>query len=163
MLATNDAESTIGSRPSTPFLLVGFFAFGVSFSLLNSHWQSLIQTKVGFALQGRVISANQLLVWAMMPIGYFLTGIMIDHVLSPLVDAGGVFEGWLGSGGGRGIGLMFVIIGSLEIIWGLIGWQAKRLRQMGDTLPDAIPSAVIVSDRSQLQQLADEQLQHATN
>ncbi|HFC11396.1 MAG TPA: hypothetical protein ENJ56_01030 [Anaerolineae bacterium] len=99
----------------------------------------------------------------MVPIGYFLTGIMIDHVLSPLVDAGGVFEGWLGSSGGRGIGLMFVIIGSLEIIWGLIGWQTKRLRQMEDTLPDAIPSAVIVSDRSQLQQLADEQLQHATN
>ena len=58
----------MGLRPNA--LLTGIGTFGIWFalSLVNAHWLSLMQTKVGLELQGRVISTNQMLAWSMMPL-----------------------------------------------------------------------------------------------
>ncbi|MCP5099755.1 MAG: MFS transporter [Chloroflexi bacterium] len=152
----------IGGQSHLFTLTVGLFTLGIFFALIDSHWQAIIQTKVGFALQGRVISINQMLVWAMMPIGFYLSGFLADNLFEPLVQAesalGTLLGSWLGTGVGQGIGLMLITVGILELLWGFIGWAYKPLRFMEDALPDAIPDASISSDRDKLQEKADQQL-----
>lgn len=151
-----------GFRSNVFFLTIGLFTLGVFFALIDSHWQAIIQTKVGFALQGRVVSINQMLVWAMMPIGFFLSGVLADNLFEPLIQSGTPVAVWLGdvigAGPGRGIALMLITIGILQIIWGGLGWATKRLRYLEDTLPDAIPTPIVTSDRDKLQKLADQEL-----
>ncbi|MEM7114297.1 MAG: amino acid adenylation domain-containing protein [Chloroflexota bacterium] len=151
-----------GWRPHALFLTIGLFTLGVFFALIDSHWQAIIQTKVGFRLQGRVVSINQMLVWMMMPIGFFLAGVFTDSVFEPFMQSASPLAtqlgNLLGTGAGRGIGLMLIVIGLLQIMWGILGWFSRPLRFMENHLPDAIPDAVVASERNQLQQLADAQL-----
>ena len=152
----------IGWRPHLLFLTIGLFTLGLFFALIDTHWQAIIQSKVTFALQGRVISINQMLVWAMMPLGFLLAGVLTDNVFEPLMQVDGALAPWLGgtigTGAGAGIGLMLIVVGLLEIGWGLLGWAYKPLRYMEDALPDAVPGAVVISDRNQLQKMEDDQL-----
>ena len=50
-----------GIRPNFIITAIGIFGFWFSVTMINSHWQSLIQTKVGLELQGRVLATNQMI------------------------------------------------------------------------------------------------------
>lgn len=153
----------MGLRPQA--LLAGAGLFGVWFalSLINAHWQSLMQTKVGLELQGRVISTNQMLAWSMMPVGFFLAGYLADVFFEPFMSQGSGFAAWLvqimGAGAGRGAAVLVVIVGGLLMFWGAAGYLYRPLRYMEDILPDAVPDAVMSRDKDLLQAWADTQLQ----
>jgi len=44
----------IGIRPSVVLATIGLFGFGLSIAFIDTHWQILIQSKVGLELQARV-------------------------------------------------------------------------------------------------------------
>ncbi|MCB8977444.1 MAG: amino acid adenylation domain-containing protein [Ardenticatenaceae bacterium] len=152
----------IGLRPTAIFPIVGMLGIGIATAFINAHWQALIQTKVGLELQGRVIATNDMLSWSLMPLGFVLAGALADRVFepfmggsSPLATAVGSV---IGSGAGRGMGLMIIVIGLLLLFAALLGFRYRPLRYMEDILPDAIPDAVVVKDKDELQALADQQL-----
>lgn len=93
---------------------------------------------------------------------FLLSGVLTDNLFEPLMQLDGLLGialgGWIGIGPGHGIGLMLIIVGVLEIGWGIVGWAYKPLHFLEDKLPDAIPDAVVISDRDQLQTMADQQL-----
>jgi hypothetical protein len=131
-------------------------------ALVNAHWQALIQTKVGLELQGRVLSTNQMLAGSMMPLGFVLAGWWADKMCEPLMAAGGGLAGsvggLIGAGPGRGMGLMMILTGVMATAWAVLGYRYRPLRYMEDDLPDAIPDAVIVADKDELQRQADHRL-----
>jgi MFS family permease len=152
----------MGARPAPIYPIIGLFVFGLSGALIDAHWLALMQTKVGLELQGRVISTNQMLAGSMMPLGFILAGPLADKVFEPLMKKGGILAGrigWLiGVGPGRGMGLMIMLVGAFLTLWGILGYRYRPLRFMEDELPDAIPDAVIITDKDELQRQADQQL-----
>jgi MFS family permease len=152
----------LGLGQSPMYQIAGAFGLGFFLSLTNAHWQSLMQTKVGLELQGRVIATNRMLALSMMPLGYWLAGPLAGRVFEPLMTSENALSrsiGWLiGTGPGRGIGLIVALVGAILFILGGIGFKYRPLRFMEDELPDAISDTLIVRDKDELQKQADRQL-----
>ena len=149
-------------QPSAVYAAVGFFGLGLTGALIDAHWRTLIQTKVGLELQGRVLSTNRMMALSTMPLGALAAGPLVDHVFEPLMSNEGLISSavgsFIGAGPGRGIALLMIVVGFLRIVLALIGYSYKPLRNMEDNLPDAIPDAIIVADKDELQAQADKQL-----
>jgi len=82
---------------------------------------------------------------SIMPVSYLLAGPLADRVFGPLMDVGGAWEKsflgtLLGTGAGRGIGLMFVISALIGIIITILVYANPRIRNVEDELPDALPA-----------------------
>ena len=148
-----------GISPSFLFPAVGIFGFYCCLTLSNAHWQSLIQAKVGLELQGRVLATNQMMATSSVPIGYWLAGKLSDQVFEKGMMKGGAladtFGHILGTGAGRGIGLLLVLSGIIIVLWSTFGYRLKPLRYIEDEMKDAIPDAVIKS-RDELQAELDQ-------
>lgn len=149
----------VGFRPQVNLVAIG--AFGTLFSIvvINTHWLTMMQTKVNVELQGRVISMNQMMAWMSIPIGLLLAGPLSDFLFEPIIrgEVSGLnfISNIFGDGPGRGMGVLISIAGLIIFILGLIGFRLKRLRYIEDELPDAIPDAIILKDKDLLQAKSD--------
>ncbi|MFI8082966.1 amino acid adenylation domain-containing protein [Kitasatospora sp. NPDC086009] len=152
------AAVVTGCRPQAAITACGLFGLWAALMILNSHWVALIQTKVGMELQGRVLATNQMLAMSMMPLGFLTAGPLSDHVFEPLMRPGGALADSvglvLGTGPGRGAGLLLVVVGAVLAVWGLLGLAYRPLRLIEDLLPDALPDAEI-GDKDAIQAEAD--------
>jgi len=131
-----DWNKTVGSLAT-----IGLFGFGLSIAFIDTHWQILIQSKVGLELQARVFSINEMLAFIMRPLAFFLAGPLSDKVFEPFMAGEGnlatKISMIIGSGEGRGMGLILVLSGIILTIWGIMGFNYRPLRFMEDVLPDA--------------------------
>jgi len=70
--------------------------------------------------------------WLALPIGYLLTGFLVDQIFEPLLLPGGLLAGTvgqiMGTGAGRGIGLLFVVVGTLTILVTIVYAQSSQIR-----------------------------------
>jgi len=83
---------------------------------------------------------------SIMPLSYLLAGPLADNVFGPLMDVGGAWANTflgtlLGTGAGRGIGLMFVLSAMTGILITILVYANPRIRNIEDELPDALPVA----------------------
>ena len=85
-----------------------------------------------------------MIAWASVPVSYLLAGPLADHVFNPLlvegVQLGGSVGQIIGVGEGRGIGLLYIILGFLILLTVVIAYRYPRLRQVEIELPDFIDS-----------------------
>ncbi|WP_433119630.1 amino acid adenylation domain-containing protein [Micromonospora sp. CA-246542] len=155
------AMAVVGVGVHPVFAVAGMFALTFAESLIDGHWIALIQTKVGFDLQGRVLSIFITVMMLTMPVGYLVVGPLAEHHVQPLLEPGGALAGTvgavIGTGPGRGLALLVVLSGLLQLGWAIRGWCNPTLRLIEDDLPDAVPPAQI-GDRDDLQRHADAQL-----
>jgi amino acid adenylation domain-containing protein len=147
-----------GLQPSIILTAIALFSVGIAISFMNTHWAIIIQTKVGLELQGRVFSVNQMLALIMAPLAV-IAGTMADNIFEPFMKSTGSIQAAIGSvigtGAGRGMALMFIMVGLLELLWGCVGLAYRPLRNIETILPDAVPDAVIVKNKDQLQAMID--------
>jgi len=145
--------------PNPVFPIVGGFLYGLSLVLINTHWQSLIQVKVGVELQGRVFSINELFARISVPFGIFLGGLLSEKVFEPFMMSGNniahTVNNIIGNGPGRGIAILLIFAGIVRALLGVIGMKIKSYRYMEDILPDIKQSPIILKDKDKLQELAD--------
>jgi surfactin synthase thioesterase subunit/predicted MFS family arabinose efflux permease len=153
---------TIGAYPATIFPMIGLFGMGFAVSILNTHWLSIVQAKVGLELQGRVLSTTNMLAWSMAPLGYLTAGPLAEAVFEPLMMQSGLFGDsigrLIGAGQGRGMGLMMILAGLITLVLAALAYRYKPIRLLEDDLPDTLPDAMIVADKDRLQQQMDYQL-----
>ncbi|GAA3578960.1 hypothetical protein GCM10022419_070500 [Nonomuraea rosea] len=152
----------IGLRPSVALAAAGGLLSWMFLSILNAHWLSIIQLKVGLELQGRVLATNQMLAVSMTPLA-FLTAPPLSDLFGPLLEPGGALDGTVvadlvGVGPGRGVGLLLAVTGALLVLWGGLGLWYRPLRRMEDDLPDAVAGAEIADDLDGVQEAADKEL-----
>ncbi len=147
-----------GIRPNFIITAIGIFGFWFSVTMINSHWQSLIQTKVGLELQGRVLATNQMIAMSSIPIGYFLSGLLADSIFEKAMNKQGLMADTIGAvigtGTSRGIALLIICAGLLVMLWSILGFHFKPLIYMEDNMEDASPGAEI-QDRDSLQEELD--------
>jgi len=109
--------------------------------LVNTSNQSIWQAKVAPDIQGRVFSARRLIAWFTQPISPIIAGVMADKWLEPSMTSGTsslatTFKGWVGTGHGSGMALLFIFCGLGSALVGLIGYFLPFIRNAETTLPD---------------------------
>lgn len=119
------------------------FVFGcgmfepVAGALTTAVWQS----KVPNAMIGRVFSLRQTTSSSVFVVVLLVVGPLSDRVFEPGMQSGGAlastFGRWLGTGPGRGIGLLLVVLGLFLITAVVIASRDRRLRRVETDLPDA--------------------------
>ncbi len=130
-----------GLRPSILLFATASFLFFVGLPLINGSTIVIFQKKVPLAIQGRVFALNTALAGASLPLSYAITAPLADHIFEPLMATNSPLAGSIGQiigvGPGRGIGLLFIIIGILTMITTVVAYQYPPLRFVESELPDA--------------------------
>ncbi len=110
--------------------------------ILNGSSQALWQSKTAPDVQGRVFSVRRMIAQFTQPFAIILAGPLIDRFFQPLMDDGGRLTDnigqIIGSGPGRGTGLLFILLGILTITVSLAAYAYPRLRRVEDELADYI-------------------------
>ncbi len=133
----------IGIRPQVLIIAPALFALYFAIPLVNSCSQALWQTKTAPEVQGRLFSLRRMISGSVAPLSFLIAGRLSDNVFEPLLAPGGLLSGSvghvLGVGPGRGIGLIFVLAGTIALMLQIIAFQYPTLRRAETILPDAIP------------------------
>lgn len=122
---------------------IGFFVLMMCIPIASSMSQAIFQVKVAPEAQGRVFAVRALISRSMMPIAYLISGVLADKVFEPLMQEGATLADTtlgvlLGTGAGRGIGLMFVLAGLLGMTVSALVYLNPRVRNIEDEIPDAL-------------------------
>lgn len=132
-----------GLRPSfTLAAIAGFLCFlmvPVAAASNNSIWQA----KVPAELQGRCFATQRVLLQAATLSAFCLAGPLSEKLFEPLLRRGGPLAGSvgliIGVGAGRGLGLMFITLGTLMTLISLAAYSIPAIRQIDD-LVEAFPT-----------------------
>lgn len=135
-----------GLQPNPWFIGAGIFLLMFSIPLASGNSQVVFQTKVPREIQGRVFSVRSTISQSMMPLAFLTAGPLADKFFEPLLMDGGALASTfigqiLGTGAGRGIGLMFILSGLTAIIVSIFVYLNPRIRNLEKELPDALPDA----------------------
>ncbi|MFL7807975.1 MAG: MFS transporter [Anaerolineae bacterium] len=129
-----------GLRPSPLLIGAANVCMFAVVPIVNGSGQAIWQAKVAPDVQGRVFATRRLIAMIAMPISYLAAGPLADRVFEPLMAEGGAWAAVLGpilgTGPGRGIGLVFVIVGSIVALLAVAGYLNPRIRKIDGELPD---------------------------
>jgi len=117
-----------------------FFAW-LAVPFVEGYSQSIWQQKVVDGLRGRVFATTQLFENLALPIGFAISGPVVDHVFAPGMRPGGglaaVFGPVIGTGPGAGMALIFLLSGMLGAICALACLFVPTIRDVDTRIPDA--------------------------
>ena len=130
----------IGARPWVLLICAGVFVAHTTIAMIDGSSHAIWQAKTPRAIQGRVFSVQQMIVSAASPIAYLLAAYLAESVFEPFALAPGAvarsIERLIGSGPGRGIGLLFVLMGLMKLLIAGLMCANRRVRNVERDLPD---------------------------
>jgi MFS transporter, DHA3 family, macrolide efflux protein len=116
------------------------FATGALLPIIDGSSQAIWQSKVDPAIQGRVFAVRRMIAQASFPVGLITAATLADRVLEPAMQPGGalapLFGPLVGVGPGAGMGLMFVVAGSVGILTAAVAYTIPFIRDVETILPD---------------------------
>ncbi|MEO1374471.1 MAG: MFS transporter, partial [Cyanobacteria bacterium J06635_10] len=129
-----------GLRPDTLEIGIATLLFFLGSPFINGLTQVILQKKVVLKVQGRVFALTGAISGTALPLAAIIAAPLADNIFEPLMAFDGPWSKKLigqiiGSGPGRGIGLLFVIMGCLTLMVTLIGYQYRPIRELEDNLP----------------------------
>lgn len=129
-----------GVQPSVALVAVAACVYSLCTPVIIALNQSIWQAKVPPAVQGRVFAVRRMVALALAPLAFFIAGPLADGVFEPLLTEGGALAGtvgaWIGTGPGRGIGLMFILLGIGLLVVLALAAGNHRLRTVEHAIPD---------------------------
>ncbi len=129
-----------GLRPSVPLVSIAVFLAFFSLPTVMGASQAIMQTKVAPMIQGRVFGLRIFLNTLSFALAYLLGGILADGFFEPMMATNGDLADsigrMIGVGPGRGMGLMFVLVGFLSVLSALSAFAHPRIRRVEIELPD---------------------------
>ncbi|WP_293017300.1 MULTISPECIES: hypothetical protein [unclassified Moorena] len=133
-----------GCHSSILLLAIANFALYFCAPIIFSCSQVIWQQKVPPELQGRVFALRRMVARSCIPLAALIAGPLDELVFEPLMAVNGQLANSLGkiigTGTGRGIDLIFIVVGILIVMITIGAYQYPRLRFIEDELPDAIPT-----------------------
>lgn len=131
-----------GLSQSIPLFAAAAFGFMFTIPIAGTCTTVIWQTKVAPDVQGRVFALSGMVAGIAAPLSFLAAGPLADRVFEPLLARNGALAGSIGQivgvGPGRGIGLMFIVMGSLHLLAIALGYLYPRLRNLEDEVPDAV-------------------------
>ena len=141
-LLMGSALFAAGFPPQAWILGAAAFLFFFSLPITNGCSQAIWQSKTAPDVQGRVFAVRRMIAWASLPFAYLVAGPLADQVFEPLLVESGLLASSVGQvigiGVGRGIGLLYIILGFMILLATLMAYLHPRLRQVEIELPDFI-------------------------
>lgn len=132
----------IGFPPNVLLYCFAAFTFFIASPMIATGSQVIWQTKTAPDIQGRVFAARRMIAWSSLPLAYLLAGPLADKVFEPWMAEGGLLANSVGAvlgvGPGRGIALIFILLGIMLLLVTAVGALYRRLRLVELELPDAI-------------------------
>lgn len=132
-----------GLRRSVLLVMASAFGFALCIMVANISTRTIIQTRSPQQMQGRLFAFLTMIAFSSLPLSYAVAGPIADRFFEPAMSAHGVLSpligGWLGVGPGRGIGLLFVLIGALVACAGAAAHCSSSLRKLDRELPEVEP------------------------
>jgi len=129
-------------QPSVLLTGLGIFGYLMSYPIIITCNQAIWQCKVAPEIQGRVFATRLAIEWSSFPLAYTLAGPLADKVFQPLLAPNGLLAAsvgrFIGVGAGRGIALLFILMGMFNILAAVLGYLYPRSRLVEDELPDVI-------------------------
>lgn len=101
--------------------------------LMSANYEVLLRTNVPKEMLGRVYSARNTLQFFTIPIGYFLSGVLVDEVFEPLMEKvpqGSLLTVVFGEGKGSGAAFLYFVIGIAGVAVCLFFQRIKALREL---------------------------------
>ena len=130
-----------GARPSLAIMAAGAFFVMFWVPIINGCSQAIWQAKVPMELQGRVFALRRMVAYSTLPVAQGSAGPLADRVFEPLLAHEGPLAGSLGSmigtGPGRGIAGLFVLLGVFCLVLSVAAAAHRGVRGVDD-LPDAV-------------------------
>lgn len=136
-----------GWRPSAALVGTALFLFAFSMPIVDGCNQVIWQRKVAQRIQGRVFALRRIVIQSAGPLGILAAGPLSERVFEPAMAEGGVLARSLGpligSGPGRGLGLMLIAMGLAWGVFILLAGSYPKIRNVETDLPegDEEPSA----------------------
>ncbi|MFD1540515.1 non-ribosomal peptide synthetase/MFS transporter [Nonomuraea guangzhouensis] len=124
---------------------IGIGAFGMSLwvTLLNGIYATIVQVKVPQRFHGRVFALNTLIAWSTLPLGFGLVApygaALFDPLLAPDGPLAPTVGALIGTGAGRGVGLMYVLFAVAMAVLAAVALRSQLpglLDQSADATPD---------------------------
>jgi DHA3 family macrolide efflux protein-like MFS transporter len=132
----------MGLRPSAWPVALGAFGAHLTIAIIYGSNQAIWQSKVPHSVQGRVFATRQMIAKSATPLAYLTAGPLADKLFEPLLAFDGPLTGSIGqitgTGPGRGIGLLFIVMGILKVAVTLGGYLDPRIKLVEDELPDVL-------------------------
>ncbi len=132
----------LASWAEVPALAAMMFLFIFGTPIAVGCSQAIWQVKVAPDYQGRVFAIRRMIAHGALPVAYLVSGPLADTLFEPWMAEGGalapVFGPWIGVGEGRGVALMFVLMGAAISTTAILGFLNRPLRNLEQRLPDAI-------------------------
>lgn len=129
-----------GLEPSVLLVTVAATGFMVCQPVILACSRTLWQTRVAPDIQGRVFAIRRLVSMSAMPFAFLLAGPLADHVFEPAMAPGGALASalgpWIGTGPGRGIGLLFIVLGLSVLVILVLAVAYRPLRRLEDEIPE---------------------------
>jgi DHA3 family macrolide efflux protein-like MFS transporter len=136
------ASSLMGLRPDPILIGATSFVFFLLLPVAQGSSQAIWQLKVPADVQGRVFATRGLIAFMIRPLAMIMAGPLADRVFEPLMGGNDVLamslEAVVGKGAGRGIGLIFVMVGIFISLATVIGCLNPRIRNVEIELPDVV-------------------------
>ncbi|MGW5163258.1 MFS transporter, partial [Nonomuraea wenchangensis] len=136
-----------GLRADLAVVAAGACGMTAWVTLLNGIYTTIVQVKVPQRFHGRVFAMNTLIAWSTLPIGYGLVAPYAAAVLDPLLLDGGPLAptvgALIGTGPGRGIGLMYVLAGLAIVVLALAATRVPALARFDQEVPDAVADDLV--------------------
>jgi hypothetical protein len=125
-----------GARPSVSLITGAGFCFFFCLPLINGSVSAILQHTVVPTLHGRLFSLLDMTTGAAIPLADLLAGSLADNFFLPALRKGGWLASTIGQvigvGQGRGIGLLFIIVGLFILCVAIWGASYARLHYMED-------------------------------
>jgi len=132
----------MGLRPAFWPVALGAFGAHTTIAIIYGSNQAIWQSKVAPEVQGRVFATQQMIARAATPLAFLLAGPLAERLFEPLLATSGPLAatvgGIIGTGAGRGIGLLFILMGVAKIMVSLGAYLNPSIRYVEDELPDVV-------------------------
>ncbi|ERT04364.1 major Facilitator Superfamily protein [Lyngbya aestuarii BL J] len=136
-----------GFKASIFVAAIGGFGYLFAQPIIISSNQTIWQCKIPINLQGRIFALQSLIERSAMISTQLTIGPLVDRLFEPMMAENGLLADSLGKligvGPGRGIALLLILLGMLNIGASITAYRTPRLRQVEKELPDAIASNVV--------------------
>jgi MFS transporter, DHA3 family, macrolide efflux protein len=123
-----------GLRENMVLICISGFLFFAMLPLVNISLDFLVRTNIDNAVQGRVWGIIGVISQLGFVAAYALSGVLADYVFTPLLVEDGVLAHTvgqiLGTGSGRGTGLLIVVSGVLVCVVSVMFVNARSIRKL---------------------------------
>ncbi|PAQ16750.1 MFS transporter [Bacillaceae bacterium SAOS 7] len=126
--------AVFGLRENIVLLCISGFLFFAMMPFANTTLDFLVRTNIDNSVQGRAWSVIGLISQFGFIAAYSLSGVLADYVFTPLLVDGGVLADSvgkiIGTGSGRGMGLLIIIAGILLCVTSVILYNLKSVKKL---------------------------------